>query len=63
MPVVELLVAGPGRCSQAKAYARVRLSQHGNGIVMLEHDNEHGGIDIMASKCSDLYQYAFDKEY
>jgi hypothetical protein len=32
--------------SAAKAYARDWLSQHGNGIVMLEHDNEHYGMRI-----------------
>jgi hypothetical protein len=60
--VVELLVAGPVRCTQAEACVRDWLSQHSNNIVMLEHDTEHDGIDTMASKCGDLYQYAVDEE-
>jgi hypothetical protein len=61
VPVVELLIAGPVRCPQPKAYVPLGLSQNGNVIVMLEHDKDHiSCVDIMTSKGECLYQYAIE---
>jgi hypothetical protein len=63
VPIVELLVAGALRCSQAEAYALDWLSQNGNAIVMLEHDKDHiGCVDIMTAKNDHLYLYAIEGE-
>jgi hypothetical protein len=65
------LVGGPSFCkikdgfkrrAQGEAFARTWLEQHGYSIVLLEHDNEMDGVDIMTSRGGALFQFAIDRE-
>lgn len=50
------------RRSQGEAFARDWLMEHGYSIILLEHDNENDGIDIMTGRHGALYQFAIDLE-
>jgi hypothetical protein len=60
-PVFRKIKSGFARRSQAEAYARDWLERNGKSIILLEHDDECDGIDIMTTAADKkLYQYAIE---
>jgi hypothetical protein len=61
-PSFRVIQGGFARRSQAEAFARDWLATYKYTIILLEHDNEMDGIDIMTSRAGAMYQYSIDSE-
>jgi len=53
--------SGFPRRSAGEAWARDWLAAEGFELVMLEHDNPHAAIDMIAQKGDELFQFAVER--